>query len=104
MINIEANGIISSNQISFEKGKYELNIKAKGTEAYNVFATIHIFFDKKQIGELALTDTLKSFRMNFDSEQSKKASIEVKFDQDGKDEKGHDRDVFIDSISINPIK
>ena len=97
------NGTISTHKSEFDKGRYEVIILAKGTQAYRVYPLIRILLNNKALGEIRLDSNLTTYRLPFLLEEKKIISVQVSFDQDVLDDKGNDRDVLIRRIAVSPI-
>jgi hypothetical protein len=98
------NGTISTHTSEFDKGRYEIVIKAKGTPAYEVYPLIRVLLNNTVQKEIRLDGDYTTYRIPFVLQEKKTIGVQIQFDQDGVDDKGNDRDVLIRKISVVPAE
>lgn len=96
------NGSISTGESSLDKGRYEVTLVAKGTQAYQVYPTLKVMLNRRLLQEVRLDSSFSTYRIPFSLEEKKDVSIRVRFDQDGLDKQGNDRNVFIRQVTVSP--
>lgn len=98
------NGSISTHSSDFDKGKYEILITAKGTQAYNVYPHIQVSLNNKALRMIQLDSNYATYHIPFSLSEKQNIGLQVLFDQDGLDGNGNDRDVLIRKISVVPAE
>lgn len=96
------NGTISTHRSLLDKGHYVILLDSKGTPAYNSYPTVKVRVNDSLVKEERLDAILRTHVIFFSLEKKDSAGISLTFDQDGIDNKGNDRDVFIQSIQVRP--
>jgi len=97
------NGIISTGKTLLDKGRYEIMLVAKGTPAYREYPIIKVMLNSTLLEEVRLDSNFTGYRIPFDLEERKDVRVRFRFDQDGLDAQGNDRDIFIRSVTIHEI-
>ncbi len=88
--------------LSFDKGKYLLNISARGSSAEGVSARLKVYNNEKLIETLYLEENYKIYRLNVESKE--KFSIFFEFDNDGgSPQNGEDRNIWINGIYLEKL-
>jgi hypothetical protein len=85
-----------------DKGSHKLIVEAKGTPAYLVYPVVTVMINDNTLKEIHLDGNYTVYEMPFDLKEKSSVTVQLKFDQDGLDDKGNDRDIFIRDIDIDP--
>jgi len=96
------NGSISTGESPLDKGRYEVTLVAKGTQAYQVYPAVKILLNRTLLQEVRLDSNFSTYRIPFSLEEKKDVRIRVRFEQDGLDKEGNDRNVFIRQVTVSP--
>ena len=99
-LNFLANGKATSDKFLLDTAIYNLFLNAKGTQAYNVFPKIKVYLNDKLIGDPQLGGEYNVSAVEFKVDKKDIYHLSIQFDSDGLDDKGNDRNVLIQSISI----
>jgi hypothetical protein len=94
------NGTLSTGESTFDKGRYEVLLVARATQAYQVFPTVKVMLGRKLLREVSLDSNFNTYRIPFELEKKDVVRIRIRFDQDGLDDKGNNRDVYIRKITV----
>jgi hypothetical protein len=97
------NGTISTPRGEFEKGEYQVILTARGTQAAGVYPTAKVLLNHKNLRELHLDSSFSTYRVPFTLETKTIISIQLLFDQDGVDEKGNDRNIYIRNMAVDTV-
>jgi hypothetical protein len=97
------NGSISTHSSEFDKGKYEVLIMAKGTQAYNTYPHIQVTLNDKALKTIELDSNYTTYNIPFSLTEKQDIGIQILFDQDGLDSLGNDRDVLIRKIRVDSV-
>lgn len=104
ILRVCCNGDISTNEKEFAAGKYEIQLTTKGSSAYEVYPLIKLKLNDSIIKEIRLDSNYTLYRIPFSLTKEGKVKIKLRFDQDGLDDKGNDRDVYIKNVDIKKIR
>jgi tetratricopeptide (TPR) repeat protein len=86
----------------FDKGKYLLNISARGSAAEGVFARLKVYNNEKLIETLYLEENYKIYRLNVESKE--KFSLFFEFDNDGgSPQTGEDRNIWMNGVYLEKL-
>jgi hypothetical protein len=97
------NGTISTPAGELDKGRYEVTVVAKGSQAYHVYPTLKVMLNRKLLQEVQLDSSFSVYHLPFVLEGKDAIRIRVRFDQDGGDDQGNDRNVYIRKILVSPV-
>jgi hypothetical protein len=96
------NGAVSTPRSLLEQGRYEILLRSKGTAAYDVYPLIRVRLNDSVLQEITLTKEFADYRIPFVLSKPDSVAVSISFDHDGADDKGNDRDVFIQSLFVLP--
>lgn len=96
------NGTVTTPSETFDKGQYMLTIRAKGSQAGQVYPLLKVRLNGKPLQDVRLDSTFTDYRLPFQLEEKKSVRIAMVFDQDAVDKDGHDRNVFIKHVLVTP--
>jgi hypothetical protein len=103
------NGGIGTPFFAVEEGDYSFEFDAQGSNAGGEFAKVLVYFAvlengrlilRKLLGNLELTGQRNPYNFSFQAESARVGKIRIQFYNDGGDEKGGDRNVFIGNIKL----
>jgi hypothetical protein len=106
------NGYIGTPFMKFVSGQYAIEFEAYGSEALNEYSKILISFLvlknknlilKKLLKEIELTEIKRKYFLKFETEKNQIGRIRIQFFNDGGDEKGGDRNVWIEGLKIRKL-
>ena len=93
--------IVTHNQL-LAAGSYDILLTTKGTVAYEVYPLLKVWLNDKLLKEIQLDSNYNTYHVPFLLKKNDSVKVYLKFNQDGLDDKGHDRDVFIKKMEIKP--
>ena len=96
------NGTISTGEGQLTKGSYEIRLTAKGSQAYMEYPALKVMINRRLLETVRLDSNFTTYRIPFVLEENDAVRIRLRFDQDGLDDKGNDRNVFIRKVTVSP--
>jgi len=105
-------GYVGTPFLKLSKGTYAIEFEARGSKAADEFAKIFVFLvalKKSMVGMQKLIETqelseeMKSYRLKFEVNNELIGKIRVQFFNNGGDEKGGDRNVWIRGVKVSRI-
>lgn len=112
LIEMPWSGYVGTPFINFASGHYTVEFEAHGSEAGNEFSKIWVIFlviENKKLAlhkflkQIELTETKKKYSLKFEAEENKIGRIRIQFFNDGSDDKGGDRNVWIGKVKIRKL-
>jgi hypothetical protein len=91
---LAGNSVILTKSLAFNKGKYSIIFRAKGSKSKDILPHFVISLGNYTIKDMEIATGENSYTVNFELPESMNAPVKFTFDNDYSDESG-DRNIFL---------